>query len=171
MTIGRGPDDLQALVAELSAARDEFLAALDDVEPTLRETPGLIGEWSARDLVAHIGYWTGHAAEAVHHAAQGRTDEFGEDEMDVDERNAVVTRVARETDFATVRQREEAAFDALLAGLREADPAWLEEQVAYGDTLEQVLRDDGADHYREHVADLRAWFDGRQEGADLEDEA
>ncbi len=30
--------------------------------------------------------------------------------------------------------------------------------------LEDVIRDDGADHYREHAADVRAWFaDGEGE--------
>lgn len=160
MTMQRGPDELQSITQELTAARDEFMAALGDVDPALLTAPGLAGEWSARELIAHLGYWTGHAAEALHHAAEGRTHEFGEDDMDVDERNAVVARVARETELATVRQREQAAFEALLEGLQTADPAWLDEHVAYDDSLEEVLRDDGADHYREHTADVRAWFAG-----------
>jgi hypothetical protein len=168
MSIRREPGQLQALADELTAARDEFMSALADVDPALLTAPGLAGEWSARELVAHLGYWTGHAAEALHHAAQGRTGEFGEDEMDVDQRNAVVARVAGETDLATVRKREQAAYEALLIAVQRADPAWLDERVAYGDSLEDVIRDDGADHYREHTADLRAWFTGDDEAADDE---
>ncbi len=162
----RTPDDLQALGEELVTAREQFQAALADVDPQLLTTPGLAGDWSARELVAHLGYWSGHAAEALHHAAQGRTADFGEDDMDVDERNAVVARVAAETELATVRQREQAAFDALLTAVRRADPAWLDERVAYGDSLEQVIRDDGPDHYCEHALDLRAWFTGADEPED-----
>jgi hypothetical protein len=160
MTIERGPEHLQALVDDLVAARDAFNQALGDVDPPLLSAPGLVGQWSARELIAHLAYWAGHAAEAMHHAEQGRVEDFGEDEMDVDARNEVVARVAGETDLATVRQREEAAFDALLSRLKRADPAWLEERVSYGDTQESVVRDDGADHYREHTADLRSWFTG-----------
>ncbi|HEX6129916.1 MAG TPA: DinB family protein [Candidatus Limnocylindria bacterium] len=167
MTGERDPNQLQAMVEELTAARQEFLVALDQADPALLTAPGLAGEWSARELIAHLGYWTGHAAEALHHAAQGRTGDFGEDEMDVDERNAVVARVAAQTELATVRQREQAAFEALVTAMQRADPAWLDERVAYGDSLEQVIRDDGADHYREHAADLRAWFSG---GGDEPDE-
>ena len=111
--IERGPEQVIALVNDLVAARDEYLAALADVEPSLLTAPGLVGQWSARELIAHLGYWTGHAAEAIHHAEMGRAADFGEDEHDVDERNAIVARVAAETDLATVRQREEAAFEAL----------------------------------------------------------
>jgi hypothetical protein len=167
--LDRGPEQVQALVDDLIAARDEFLAALGDVEPSLLLTPGLVGEWSAKELIAHIAYWTGHAAEALHHAEQGRLEGFGEDEHDVDERNAIVARVAAETDLATVRQREEAAFEALLTRLRRADPATLDDKVSYGDTLERVIQDDGPEHYREHALDLRAWFSGDAD-TDVDDE-
>lgn len=169
MTMERKPDELREIAHGLTEARDEFVAALSDMDPALLTAPGLAGEWSARELLAHLGYWTGHAAEALHHAAEGRTEEFGHDDMDVDERNAVVARVASETALATVRQREQAAYEALLAGLEGADPAWLEERVAYGDSVEEVLRDDGADHYREHTADVRAWFAGSDQPGDEDD--
>jgi hypothetical protein len=154
---------VERLVGELVDARQAFTTALADVDPGLMLTPGLVGEWSARELMAHVGYWAGHAAEALHQAELNASEQFGKDEMDVDERNAVVARVAAESDMRMVTQREEASFEALLARLQRADPAWLEERTAYGDTLEQVVRDDGIDHYREHAADLRAWFDGRDE--------
>jgi Mycothiol maleylpyruvate isomerase N-terminal domain. len=159
----------QQLAAELTDARRAFLEALADVAPELLTTPGLAGEWSARELVAHLGYWTGHAAEALHFAQEGRADEFGASDLDVDERNAVVARVALETDLGTVRKREEAAFDALIGQLAGLDPALLGENVAYGDTLEQVIRDDGPDHYQEHAIDIRAWFTGADEPDDDED--
>ncbi|HEY7847398.1 MAG TPA: maleylpyruvate isomerase N-terminal domain-containing protein [Candidatus Limnocylindria bacterium] len=167
--IERGPEQVEALLRELQAARDEFVAALDDVEPSLLTAPGLVGDWSARELIAHLGYWTGHAAEALHQAELDRTADFGEDEHDVDERNAIVARVAAGTDLATVRQREELAFEALVTRLARADPAWLDEKVSYGDTLERVIQDDGPEHYREHTLDLRAWFTGAAEADDGDD--
>lgn len=169
--IERGPEQVEALLREVQAARGEFVAALADVEPSLLTAPGLVGQWSARELIAHLGYWTGHAAEAIHHAEMGRAADFGEDEHDVDERNAIVARVAAETDLATARQREEAAFEALVTRLERADPAWLDEKVSYGDTLERVIQDDGPEHYREHALDLRAWFTGADDEADATDAA
>ena len=149
------PARIVALVVELEAARAELLAALADAERTHAAGAALVGDWGARELLAHLGYWAGHAADALHFAEQGRASEFGEPDLDVDERNAVVARIARETDPETARQREELACSALLDRLRRADVAWLEDCVAYGDSLEQVIRDDGADHYREHALDLR----------------
>ncbi|MGI8870988.1 MAG: hypothetical protein ACR2KI_00100 [Candidatus Limnocylindria bacterium] len=164
-------DPVEELSRGLAEARDDFLRALRDVDPALVATPGLVGEWSAQQLLGHVGYWAGHAAEALHLAREGRADELGADEMDVDERNAVVARVAAESDLATVRQRELFAFSALMEGLAGLERGRLTDRVAYGDTIEQVIRDDGLDHYREHTLDVRAWFSG-DAAADLsEDDA
>ena len=158
---------VQTLLDGLKAARDEFLAAIGDVDPALRTTPGLVGEWSARELLAHVGYWAGHAAEALHRAEQGELAEFGADELSVDERNAVVARVAAETDYATVATREQGAYEQFAARLAAVDPEGLSERDADGDTLEEIVAFDGADHYREHTLDVRAWFDG-SDGADAD---
>jgi hypothetical protein len=153
---------VQELLDDLAAARDAFLGAVADIDPTLRTTSGLVGDWSARDLLAHVGYWAGHAAESLHRAEQGELSQFGRDELTVDERNEVVTRVARDTDFATVASREQGAYDAFVVRLSAVDSESLGDRDADGDTLEEIISFDGADHYRGHTLDIRAWFDGKE---------
>ena len=157
---------VQELLDGLATARDEFLAAVADIDPALRTTPGLVGDWSARDLLAHVGYWAGHAAESLHRAEQGELHEFGRDDLSVDDRNDVVTRVARETDYATVASREQGAYEAFVARLTAVDPECLDDRDADGDRLEEIVAFDGADHYREHTLDIRAWFDGNDTAED-----
>jgi len=154
------PDRIQALLSELVAARDEFMVAIADIDPALRATPGLVGEWSARELVGHVGYWAGHAAEALHRAEHDELDAFGIDELSVDERNEVVAKVAAAADWATVTAREHGAFEAFAARLARADPDRLADRDADGDTLAEIVAFDGVDHYREHTLDIRAWFNG-----------
>lgn len=149
---------VQALATDLVEAREAFNQALADMDPALLTTPGLVGVWSARELVAHMGYWAGHAAEAIHLAEQERLDEFEADVPSVDERNEVVARVAAETDMKTVQNREELAFEAFRTRILTVDPEWLEERDADGDTLEEIIKYDGVDHFREHTSDIRAWF-------------
>ena len=143
------------LVHELEAAHGSFLAVVASLDAEQVGRPRLVGEWGLREIVAHLGYWAGSAAEALHQAELGSAAAFGQGEAAVDERNEVVARVARETDLAMVRAREEAAFGALLDRVRRADPAWLEEETGTGETVGFVVRDDGADHYREHAAEIR----------------
>ena len=149
-------DEIAALVDDLVAARADFLAGLEAVDPARMSAPRLVGDWSARELVAHLGYWAGHAVEVIHAVETGRADEVGVGEPSVDVRNETVARVARQADLATVRKREAASVQALLERLAATDPALLDERLPDGATLAQGIREDGPDHYREHAAALRA---------------
>jgi hypothetical protein len=153
-------DDVAALSDELADARAEFLSALEALPPARLNAPGVVGEWSARELVAHLGYWAGHAVEVIHAVDQGRDAEVV-DGPSVDERNETVARIARQTDLATVRKREAASAQALLERLAGIDPALLSERLPDGATLAQGIREDGAEHYREHTAELRAAVEDR----------
>ena len=140
---------------ELVAERSELLALLESLEPARMNAPALVGDWGARELVAHLGYWAGHAVEVIHAVEGGRTHEIGLDEPSVDERNATVARVARQTDLATARKREAASVQALLDRLATLDPAFLAERLPDGTSLEEGIREDAAAHYREHADELR----------------
>ncbi len=145
----------ERLVDELTTARDDLLSALAAVKPDSMTTRGLVGDWSARDLIAHVGYWAGRAVEIIHAVEQGRSNEVGVGQPPVDEVNETVLRVARTTPLATVRRREAASVKALIERLRSLDPALLAERLPDGDTVEEGVRDDGPAHYREHAEELR----------------
>jgi hypothetical protein len=140
---------------ELDEARAAFLAAVSELTPTQVGSPHLVGGWGLREVIAHLGYWTGHLVEAIHLVEQDRADEFEDVTGHVEERNDTVAGVARETDLATVRRREEASFLALAARLAGLDPGLLAVRLPSGDTLADQLRIDGPEHYREHEADIR----------------
>ena len=146
-------EGVETLVADLVAARADFLSALETVDQT---APGVVGEWSARELVAHLGYWAGHAAEVIHAVETGRADEVGVGEPSVDDRNETVARVARQTDLATARKREAASVEALVDRLATIDPALLSVPLPDGATLAGLIREDGPEHYLEHTGDLHA---------------
>jgi hypothetical protein len=154
----------EALISELREARAELLSALDAIAPESMTTPGLVGEWSGRELIAHLGYWAGHATEVIHAVEGGRIDEVGAGEPPVDDVNDTVARVARTTALATVRARESATMEALVERLTTLDPALLSQRLPDGSTLEAAIREDGSDHYREHAAALRRVLDEAPHG-------
>lgn len=155
-----GPGATARLIGDLEAARSDLFGLLSSVAAADMTTPGLIGEWSARDLIAHVGYWAGNAVEVIHAVEEGRADEVGEGKPPTDEVNETVARVARQTDLATVRKREAASVDVLLERLRRMDPVLLSVRLPDGATLEEGVRGDGSDHYREHADELRRVLEG-----------
>lgn len=166
--------EISALTDALDRERDAFSTALSGADPELLTAPGLIGEWSARELVAHLAHWCewgavcleGVAAGALGEAAAARLAELGHDEWDVDAQNAEVAREARTLAWAAVLEREARAFERFRERLVSLDPALLSVRAPWGETVETVIRENGPDHYREHAGHLLAWF-----GADGDDEA
>ena len=154
----------QRLVDELLEAREALLGELAAVSPESMTTPGLLGEWSARELIAHLGYWAGHAVEIIHAAEEDRLEELGADDPAVDDVNETVARVARDTDLATVRKREAASVEVLVERLRAVDPSLLPQRLPDGASLAEGISEDGAAHYRQHADELRATIRERPHG-------
>ena len=161
-TVAPVADDL---VAALDAARDDFLDALADVDEDLVTVPGVMDDWSVRDLVVHVAFWADHAASALDLATAGRGDEFAYSSDETDAMNARTLADGRVVAPAQALAGEEASFAALRARVAALDPALRSHRLGNGDSVEEVIRYDGPDHYAEHTAHLRAWF-----GAD-DDEA
>jgi hypothetical protein len=146
------------LLAELDAAHADFLDALGTVDADLVTVPGVVEEWSVRDLVVHVAFWADHAAGALDLATTGRGEEFAYSPNETDAMNARVLEEGRSVSPSDALAREDAAFDGLRDRVATLDPALLGHRLGNGDTVEQVIRYDGPDHYAEHTAHLRAWF-------------
>ncbi len=156
--------DLKALLVELDRARAEFHQALEDVDEALATAPGVVGEWSVRDLVVHVAAWCEHATAALDLAAAGRGGEFGYSRDRTDAMNEEILAQARSLPPRGALIREDEAFDAFRARVAGLEGAQLDERLGNGDTVEAVIRYDGPDHYAEHTEHLRAWFDADDDG-------
>lgn len=149
------PEDL---LAALDAAHDDFLDALGDVDADLATVPGVMGDWSVRDLVVHVAAWSEHGADAIGLATSGRGDEFGYSKAETDAMNERILSEGRQTAPREALAREARAFEAFREGVAALDTELLATRLGNGDTIEEVVRYDGHDHYAEHTAHLRAWF-------------
>ena len=146
------------LVVELEGARDAFHEALADVDADLVTVPGVVGDWSVRDLVVHVAAWSEHAVAALALASAGRGAEFAYSTDDTDSMNADILAAGRALSPRQALEREDAAFAAFRDAVRALDPGLLGERLGNGDSVEDVIRYDGPDHYAEHTEHLRAWF-------------
>lgn len=149
---------VDSLVTQLDASRQAFLDALESVDADLVAVPGVMDDWSVRDIVVHVAAWSEHAARALELAQSGRGAEFDYSTAQTDAMNASILEEARRTSPSAALEREDAAFAAFRERLAGLDPTLLSLRLGNGDSVEEVIVYDGPDHYAEHTGHLRAWF-------------
>ena len=158
--------DRDTLLADLDAAREAFQEALAEVDLELATAPGVVGEWSVRDLVYHVAAWCEHGADALELAMTGRGDAFAYARDQTDAMNERFMAEGRSVSPADALTREESAFGRFRERISSLDPSLLTTRLGNGDTVEDVIVYDGREHYDEHTGQLRAWFAPEHEGDD-----
>lgn len=157
--------DRSSLLRNLDASRDAFLEVLSEVDLALATVPGVMEDWSVRDLVFHVAKWCEHASEAIDLAAHGRAEDFAYSTGDTDSMNERFLAEGRSISPTDALALEEAAFEGFRARVAGLDEALLGLELGNGDRVTEVIVYDGPEHYDEHTAHLRAWF-----GTDDEDD-
>ena len=159
-----------------TTAKDELLAAMRqgwaDWQAMLAEvgeermtTPGVGGgEWSVKDIVAHVAWSEGWVAEFI--ATRSWPNVAPELNVeDQDQRNAAFVAHARDWPLSRVlgdAERHHAALVAAVEGLNAedyADQTRLGMPPAPGWEIPRLVAANTRDHYAHHVADIRAWLD------------
>ena len=150
--------DRDALLAELDAAHAAFHELLARVDVELVAVPGVMEDWSVRDIVHHLAVWCDHGSEALGLAASGRGAEFAYSTGDTDAMNERFLAEGRGVSPNEALRREERAFAGFRERIAGLDPALVGQRLGNGDTVEEVIVYDGPEHYTEHTEHLRAWF-------------
>lgn len=165
MDTPRDKADLLALVRESWA---ELGATIDRLGEQEMIQPGVEGEWSVKDLLAHISAWEALMVQWVGDSLRGDTpdrpapDEPWEDLDEVNERlfRERVDRPLEEV-LAAFHQTHQQAYQTV-AGLSEAD-LFDPDRFAWrrGDPLWHLVAGNTWGHYREHQQAIERWIDER----------
>jgi hypothetical protein len=136
------------LLSSEEAGWTELRSLLGSLTPEQFAIPGYFEEgWSAKDLLAHIGSWLAEAGVLLE---QIRAGSYRRDEVNVDELNARFLEAMKDVPLPTVRAQAAAARTQMrhaLAQLPEVTPPAL-----------FWVRKAGAEHYQEHLPQLREWL-------------
>ena len=153
------------LLEVMRTARANWEALLAEAGETRLTESGVEGDWSLKDVIAHIAYYEAWAADNVIAIRHGELrPQSAYKGLEMDERNARIYERNRVKPLAEVLQESQSAFQRSLAaveGLRDEDLYDLEFTRASGAdwTLFDLVEGDTFEHYNDHIAAARAWLD------------
>jgi uncharacterized damage-inducible protein DinB len=152
---------LSDMLAELGRARAELLAAIGGLDETALDRTGVVGDWSIKNVLAHIAAWEAWVVEALPaRMTSGTTpQDFQQRVEDEDRFNAEEVAEREELTPDEQLMELERTRAELLAYLRGLDAATLERKHpwdTWAGTLPEYLLAALRDHEAEHVEALRA---------------
>ncbi len=142
------------LVGKLDAAWTEFRESYASLSDEERLIPGVTGEWSVRDLIAHVTWWEEEALKHLPLILEGgRPPRYSVKYGGIDAFNAMKTEERRELSLAEVRHQFEETHERLVDYLQGLPPA----EIMGNERFKRRLRLDTYGHYPIHTADISEW--------------
>jgi uncharacterized protein (TIGR03083 family) len=133
------------------AALKESYAGLSDAQLT---APGVMGEWSVKDILAHVTTWEEEALQNLPLLITGgRPPRYAIQYGGIDAFNALMTDQKRGLALAEVLRRLDATHRQLIAYLQRVP----EEAFTRETRFRRRLRLDTYSHYLLHATAIRAW--------------
>jgi hypothetical protein len=151
----------------LEDEREKFLDAIDGLSDEELVEPGVVGDWSVKDIIFHISMWEADLIKLLWHLSQGEKPSTAYfTNLSVDETNAAWQEISQTraledvlTDFAAVRKqttrRVQTIPDEDLADPKRYE--WLE-----GRPLWEWIAADSFEHEIEHAVQIREWRQSKQ---------
>jgi hypothetical protein len=144
---------LERLLRRLESAYAAFEESFAGLPEAALLEPGVAGDWSVKDVLAHVSTWEEEALEHLPAIVAGATPPRYAASGGIDAFNARMAERKRDLSLAEVRRLLEASHRRLIEYVRSVP----EDQFAGDTRFRRRLRLDTYGHYRLHADAIREW--------------
>lgn len=142
------------LLKKLDRAWADFQVSFSGLSADQFVEPGVMGEWSVKDILAHVNTWEEEALKYLPLILQGgQPPRYADLYGGIDAFNARTAEQARSRSLSEVLSHLEATHARLMDYVRNAP----EEEIAKETRFRRRLRLDTYSHYPIHAAAIREW--------------
>jgi hypothetical protein len=156
------------LLAVMRASRHAWDNLLSQVAPERMTEPGVEGEWSVKDLIAHVSTYEGWMAQLLN--AGGPNIPHVTDSMTQHETNAWVFEQNRDRSLDDVLATSRESFQQLMDAVQALPPYDLVSTTRYewarGKAAYQLIPYESYEHYRHHARSIITWLARQPIGQD-----
>jgi hypothetical protein len=146
--------DRQKLLKQLDKAWTVFKESYADLSDSQLMEPGVTGNWSVKDIIAHVTWWE---EEALTHLPLiikgGRPPRYSAKYGGIDAFNALMTEQKQSLALRDVLQQQEETHRRLIIYIQSVP----EEQLTKDTRVRRRLRLDTYNHYPKHAKAIRTW--------------
>ena len=158
-------------LSTLHSERANWEALIAEVDVSRMTQPGVAGEWSLKDVLAHVAVseeWISSVLEELMRGETKTLDSGQPEDIDVEKRNARFFRQNQHRSLQEVRAFSQQAFQHLLVVVQSlpeedliaASPRFKHLLPAYwpDEPLWETIAGGSYEHYHQHIPDIRIWI-------------
>lgn len=165
--------DKSELLEALEDSHQEMLEMLEDVPDEALLAPGVVGDWSIKDILAHLTYWEGQIVtllfQAQHGVPKPTTVHFSPGTETVDEVNRRWYESGKDRPLEMIWQDWEGVRKQTVRRVSDFSDKDLNDPERFtwlgGTPLYQWILNDSIEHEGEHADQIREWLEQRDSGA------
>lgn len=151
---------VKAFIKNVESARADFEQAIAPLDPKMLTKAGVSGKWSIKDILGHITWFDREMVGIIEARAFISSKLWL---LPPDKRNAEIYKSIKKQPLEKAQAEAERTFHALLLGLGDLRDKDLHNPAAFPGMPEdwipwEVMAGNTYEHYREHLADIRAWL-------------
>jgi Protein of unknown function (DUF1706) len=144
----------QQLLKKLDKAWMEFKESYAGLSDARLTEPGVVGDWSVKDILAHVTWWEEEALKYLPLIIKdSKPPRYSAQYGGIDAFNALMTERRQDLSLASVLQQQEDTHRRLVDYLQSVP----EEQFTRETRFRHRLRLDTYSHYPEHAKAIREW--------------
>ena len=155
----------QEILNHLETSREQFLDLLEGLPDEAYLKPGVVGEWSIKDILAHLSRWEAELVKLLWQVKSGQSLNslhFSKN-LNVDEQNATWLKEARSRSLERVLGDFHAVRNQTLLRVESFSEKEIIEPGHFpglkGKALLDFLSGDSYDHEDEHKAEIKSWLE------------
>jgi hypothetical protein len=149
------------LLERMRNEREAWDALLAEIPPQRMAEPGVDGDWSVKDIVAHVSWYERETAIMVEDRALIGSDLW---QLPQDERNIPIYEENKHRPLDEVKAEAESVFQRLIRGIETLPDDALRDASLFREMPEEwipwmVIASNTFEHYHQHIPGIRAWLD------------
>jgi hypothetical protein len=154
-----------ALLEVLRVARAQWDAAIAESDPASMTEPGVAGEWSVKDIIAHVAWFEREMVRMLRDRALVGSDLW---QWPADERNAAIFELNRQRELPDVLSDASEVYQQLLNALEPLTDEDLNDARRFREMPAdwqpwRILAQNSYEHYEHHLDDIRKGQKSRAE--------
>ena len=144
----------QEILDKITTSREQLLIAIENITPEQMMTPGVNGDWTLKDILAHLAAWQSRLVRLLFQLERRQKPQW--DVRDLDGMNAETYANQKDRSLDAVLADFYEVYDQVITRVENLDARALAQRIGNA-ILTDIIAANTYEHDEEHIPQIESW--------------